>query len=240
MWVIVVLFAVAVVWSVFGEIDIVAVAPGQIIVSDRTKLIQPLEAGVVKVIRVKDGDHVTAGQVLIELDPTTTDADRRSVDEQWRAARTEVARASLLMEALRSGVRPDGSRLDRQAALLMESEWADMQARLSKLNAEVARREAEQITARQLLAKLQTTLPLAQQREDDIRKLAAQGFMSSHAGQDRTRERIELERDLQTQQARVSEANAALHESRSARLAWLAETTRTLADKREQASLRET
>ena len=33
-------------------------APGRIIVSDRTKLIQPLEASVVKKVLVKDGDRV--------------------------------------------------------------------------------------------------------------------------------------------------------------------------------------
>jgi hemolysin D len=57
-------------WSILGKVDIVAVAPGRIIVSDRTKVIQPLEASVVKAVLVKDGDRVKAGQVLVELDPT--------------------------------------------------------------------------------------------------------------------------------------------------------------------------
>jgi hemolysin D len=36
------LFVIAVLWAIFGKIDIVATAPGRIIVSDRTKVIQPL------------------------------------------------------------------------------------------------------------------------------------------------------------------------------------------------------
>lgn len=37
------LFLIALAWAILGKIDIVAVAPGRIIVSDRTKAIQPLE-----------------------------------------------------------------------------------------------------------------------------------------------------------------------------------------------------
>ena len=38
----------ALLWSYFGEVDIVAVAPGRIMVSERTKVIQPLEASIAK------------------------------------------------------------------------------------------------------------------------------------------------------------------------------------------------
>ena len=60
--------------------------------------------------------------------------------------------------------------------------------------------------------------------------------MSSHAGQDRTRERIEQERDLATQQARLVEAQAALRESENTRGAYVAETRRALSDRQAQAA----
>ena len=44
---------------------------------------------------------------------------------------------------------------------------------------------------REAIAKLEATLPLARQREADVKGLAEQGFMNQHAGQDRSRERIE-------------------------------------------------
>jgi hemolysin D len=61
--------------------------------------------------------------------------------------------------------------------------------------------------------------------------------MAGHAGQDRTRERIEVERDLATQQARLAEAQAALQESRKNRAAYLAETQRNLNDRLAKATL---
>jgi membrane fusion protein, hemolysin D len=66
-------FALALVWSI-GTVDIVAGAPGKIIPSGRTKTIQPFETGVVRAIHVRDGQSVSAGDVLIELDPTMSGA----------------------------------------------------------------------------------------------------------------------------------------------------------------------
>ena len=62
--------------------------------------------------------------------------------------------------------------------------------------------------------------------------------MSSHTGQDKTRERIEPERDLATQRARLQEAQAALRESERARTAFSAETRRTLSDREAQADFK--
>lgn len=238
LWAILSLFVIALLWAGFGQVDIVAVAPGRIVVSDGTKLIQPLEASVVTAIKVKDGDQVQAGQVLIELDATAPQADRTSLQEQREAARSEAARSRALLQALASGRAPQADQPADRAQL--QSEWADMSARQAQQAAEIARREAELQTVRAGLAKLEATLPLAQQREADFRALSEQGFVAGHAGQDRTRERIELERDLATQRARLQEAQAALHESQQDRQAYLAETRRTLNERLAQASLKHT
>ena len=81
-WGLMSLLLVALVWSYVGQVDVVSVAPGRIIVSDRTKIIQPLETSVVKAVLVKDGDRVQAGQVLVELDATMATADKVNVQEQ--------------------------------------------------------------------------------------------------------------------------------------------------------------
>src|SRR5439155_16774794 len=69
-------FLLALGWACLGTVDIVATAPGKIIPSGRTKIIQPFEIGVVRAIHVHDGDAVKAGAVLIELDPTIHAAER--------------------------------------------------------------------------------------------------------------------------------------------------------------------
>lgn len=237
-WVILALFTAALLWSIIGQVDIVAVAPGRIVVSERTKLVQPLEPAVVRAIHVRDGDKVQAGQLLIELDPTGASADSASVLAQREAAESEAQRSKALLQALDTGVAPrlPAASVDVQSQLA--AEWLDIAARRARLAAELQRREAELTTAREVLAKLQATLPLARQREADILSLSAQGFIAGHAAQDRSRERMELERDLTTQQARLAEAQAALVESRQTQAAYLAETRRNLGDRAAQAALR--
>ncbi|MBC7994809.1 MAG: HlyD family type I secretion periplasmic adaptor subunit [Rhizobacter sp.] len=240
-WVICVLFVIALAWAIFGQIDIVAVAQGRIVVSERTKTLQPLETSVVKRVLVKDGDAVQAGQVLVELDATNASADGASVQEQLSAMVSEERRTTALMAALKSNRAPalpkDSSARDSDQ---LQAEWQDITAKLAKLSAEQARREAEIATVRQTIAKLEATLPIAQQREADFKRLSDEGFIAGHAGQDRTRERIEQERDLATQRARLAEAQATLAESANTRSAYLAETQRALSDRQAQASSKRT
>jgi hemolysin D len=229
------LFLIALAWSVFGKIDIVAVAQGRVVVSERTKTIQPLEAGVVRRILVRDGDSVRAGQVLVELDATNAQADQANVGEQLKSAESEWQRSSALLDALQSGRTPS-AKAPNTAQL--QAEWQDITARLAKLDAEQTRRNAETATVREAIAKLDATLPLARQREADVKGLAEQGFMNQHAGQDRTRERIELERDLALQRARLAEAQAAHAESQQSKAAFVAETRRALRERQANAQLK--
>lgn len=240
-WALCGLFVVALAWSVFSKVDIVAVAPGRIVVGERTKVVQPLETSVVKRLHVRDGEAVRAGQLLIELDATAATADGTSVEEQWQAARSERHRAAALLRALATHTAPrwpDPAPSARDQAQL-DAEWADMSARLAKFDAEHARRAAELATVKAVIAKLDDTLPMARQREADYKNLVDQGFMAGHAGQDRLRERIELERDRATQQARMAEAQAAMSETASGRSAYLAEATRLLNERQAQAALKQ-
>src|SRR4029077_14644231 len=83
---IILLFCAALIWASIGTIDIVASAPGKIVPSGRTKTIQPFETGVVRSIQVQDGQAVKAGDVLIELDPTMTQAETSHLESDLIAA----------------------------------------------------------------------------------------------------------------------------------------------------------
>ncbi len=229
------LLLLALAWAVLGQIDIVAVASGRIVVDDNSKTLQPLEAGVVRRVLVKDGDQVHAGQLLVELDATHATADGASVQEQTTSVVSEQRRAKALIDALDSGrspmLRGPGVDATDQDAVRMNAEWTEINAKRARQSAELSRRQAEAVTLRESVKKLEATLPLARQREADFRTLAAQGFLSGHAGQDRTRERIEQESDLATQRARMHEAQAGVKEATQSNLAFLAETRRALGER---------
>ena len=249
-WVIVALFLIALIWAIVGQVDIVAAAPGRIVVSERTKVVQPLERSVIKRILVNDGDHVQMDQPLVELDPTGASADKTSVQETLKSAQAELLCTRILLDALArhtekapqlpTGDIPSNWDADdiRDAQAQLTAEWSDITAKLAKAQAEIAHRQSEIATVRELIAKLEVTLPIARQRETDFNALAEQGDISRHASQDRARERIEMERDLATQRARLQEAEAALRESENNRTAYLAETQRTLQQRQAEADLK--
>src|SRR5262249_50302425 len=101
-------FVIAVGWATFGFVDIIATAPGKILPTGKVKVVQPMDAGVVAAIHVRDGDHVTAGQVLLHIDRTITTAERNRIGHDLLRARLDVARLSALRAGLEAGTGPGG------------------------------------------------------------------------------------------------------------------------------------
>ena len=104
------LVLLAISWACIGRLDIVATATGRLVPSGQIKLIQPFKIGVVKKITVADGDHVAAGDVLIELDPTTGTADQDRIARDLMQAELDIARLrASLADAAAEFVPPAGA-----------------------------------------------------------------------------------------------------------------------------------
>jgi hemolysin D len=85
-------FAAALVWSFFGRLDVHAVAPGKIETVSRAKIIQPFEGGKIAAIDVANGQHVKAGDVLLEMDPAEASADANTARDARFENLAEIAR----------------------------------------------------------------------------------------------------------------------------------------------------
>ena len=88
-WLVTLLLIVALAWSYFGRIDIVAVANGKISTEGSTKIIQPAISGVVTNINVREGQRVKKGETLLALDKTTAEKDVATANQSLNAARVE-------------------------------------------------------------------------------------------------------------------------------------------------------
>ena len=88
-WLVALLLIVALAWSYFGRIDIVAVANGKISTEGSTKVIQPAISGVVTNINVHEGQRVKKGETLLALDKTTAEKDVATANQSLNAARVE-------------------------------------------------------------------------------------------------------------------------------------------------------
>jgi hemolysin D len=237
LWLIMAFTLIAVLWATFGRIDVVATAVGKIIPNDRTKVIQPMETAVVKAIHVRDGQEVSLGQVLIELDATTATADSERLRNEALTARLEALRVQALLAALASGTPPRLQALDGAdpARLLAEQsqasgQYQEYQAHQLQLHAEIARRRAELQATQEQVTKLEQTAPIARQRAQDYQKLVKENFISRHGYLEREQSRIEQEQDLASSRSKVAEIRAALAEAQQQQATLAAETRRQLLD----------
>lgn len=243
LWLIMAFALIALLWAIFGRIDVVATAVGKIIPNDRTKVIQPMETAVVKAIHVRDGQEVKPGQLLIELDATSAAADSDRLRNEALTAQLEALRAQALLSALEHGVPPKLKPLTGVEAgrLLAEQsqatgQYREYQARQLQLQAEITRRRAELQTTQEQVSKLEQTAPIARQRAQDYRKLMKEKFMSQHGYLEREQARIEQEQDLASSRSHVVEIRAQLVESQRQQATLEAETRRQLLDQLNLAS----
>ena len=168
---IILFFAIAVAWSVFGHVDIIATASGKIVPTGRSKTIQPLETGIVAAIHVRDGDSVSAGQVLIELDRTVTRAERRRVAQDLVLSELDVGRLGTLRDNFDQlgGIRdlvasPGASELNvarTRAAMLAQA--AEQVAKMAAINQQIEQKRAEVQSISATIAKIDASLPLVEE-----------------------------------------------------------------------------
>ena len=89
-------------WAAVAPISGAVVAHGQLVVGSNVKKVQHPTGGVVGDLRVKDGDHVKAGDVLLKLDETITRAALEGITKKLDELSARAAR----LEAERYGYRP--------------------------------------------------------------------------------------------------------------------------------------
>lgn len=92
----------ALAWSYFGHLDIIAEAKGKIQPVGRIKIIQPLETGKVQALKVASGQHVSAGDVLVQLENAEAVADETAMSDSVAAWRGEVARRKAAIDTARA------------------------------------------------------------------------------------------------------------------------------------------
>jgi hemolysin D len=233
---IIALFCAALLWSWWGTIDIVTSATGKVMPSGRTKIIQPFETGVVRAIRVQDGQSVREGDVLIELDPTVNAAERDRFQSDLLAEQLNVAR---LRAALAAGdgqtvdfVAPAGADpilVSTQRQLLL-NQVTEHRAKIAALARQLTQKEAEYATTGATIHKLQAMIPVIQQRVD-IRQTLMERELSSKITYFETLQLlVEQQEELSVQKSRQREAEAAVAAIRETGGQAVAEYRRSLSD----------
>jgi hemolysin D len=229
-------FSLALVWACFSTIDIVATAPGKIIPSGRSKVVQPFEIGVVRAIHVHDGESVKRGDVLIELDPTMNGAEREHLQSDLIATQLDVARLrAALADApdplaeFRPPAEADPALVTMQRQFLL-TQTTEERAKLAALDSQKTQKEAERATAAAAIGKIEALIPLLQQQVDMRRTLFEHETGSRLLYLQTVQQLVEQQQELNIQKSHYRESDAAVAAITDTRAQTAAEYRRALFD----------
>ena len=215
LWSIVAFFTIAVVWSVFGRVDVVAAAPGKTLPRERVKVVQAPEIGVVRAIHVANGARVRAGDVLIDLDPTLAAADQAQAVQQLAIAEIDLTRGEALLAFL-DGAAPtfehgavDPAIARRQQALI-DAQIAEYNAQRHTLEKQLEERAADIAVTESQTKKLRQMLPMVREQVAAQEKLTREGYGARLVLLEARERQIAMEQDLAIAQDEIVKANASL------------------------------
>ncbi|WP_373777488.1 HlyD family type I secretion periplasmic adaptor subunit [Glaesserella sp.] len=218
---------IAVVWAYLGKVDIVAVAPGKIMPSGRSKTIQPIETAMVKQVYVRNGQEVKKDQLLMELVAMGADADHSKSEEALNAAILSKYRQKALLNAMDNNVEPtfvqevlNQSELVlpveilQQEQALIRSQYTTWSAQKERLNASIKQREAEIKTTEIEVNKLRAMQKYEVERRNDFKSLYKTGGVSKHEYFVQENKLIELTNELHIQRSKLDELSASLNQAK--------------------------
>lgn len=207
-------------WAALATLDSAVPATGQLVVQSKRKTVSLLESGILRELRVVEGQRVAAGDVLLVLDDAQPRAVVAQASARVVAAEARVARLRAEMEDRDGPAFPDsfGSDIDPEmAAPLLAAEAALFAARRQAYEGAVAVQERriaqleQQIAAHQAQAAAhRTRLDLVQQELRGVNDLLARGFATRTRALEMQRMVAELEGEIGELDARSAEARQAI------------------------------
>ena len=200
-------------WAMLAPLSSAAHAPGLVAVESYRKTVQHLEGGIVKEIRVRDGQAVQKGQVLMTLEDTQPHAQLEVLRGQYfitlaREARLVAQRDGLekvtysreLLANEKDGRVRDAIRVQNQTFRVRraanEGEITLYEQQIGQLQARAAGLGSQRLSREQLVASYRSEL-------EDFRALARAGYA------ERQKVRV-LERNLAESEGELGELSANL------------------------------
>lgn len=213
-------------WAAIVPLDAGVHAGGTIAVAGNRQTVQHKDGGMVNAIHVREGQHVTAGQVLIELSAPELKASERALTSDYLTLLAQ--RARLLAE--RSGQRDFAppaefatlTQGDRDIAnQVMQLQRAEMHARSGSISAQqsVLGQRAGQLVQQQSgytqqRASLIEQQRLIQEELDGLRKIAEKGFASMNRVRELEREQAQLHGQQAAMEAEFARAGEGIGETK--------------------------
>ena len=214
LYVVATLIVLLIIWSALGKLDIIASAEGRLVPQTFVKIVQPVDAGVVQEILVKEGQRVQAGQVLMRMDPQLSQADATALQAELDNKHLQLRRvdAELASQVL-SSQKGDPSALFAQIQAQYRAHRQSYKDTLAQEQEVLHKSQHELASAKETLLKLQQSVPILAHQANSYAKLGSDGFFPALQVQDKQREYQERAQDLKAQDATVRSFGSAIEQS---------------------------
>jgi membrane fusion protein, hemolysin D len=191
---------------------------------------------VIRELYVTDGQHVHAGEVLIELDPTMDRAEQDRLHGDLLAAELEVTRLQAPLsnnpDPLSEFHPPEGAdpTLVANERQLLVDGAKTQDAKLAGLDHQAAEKAAERDTAKATIEKIDAEIPLQEQRVEVRKYLFDTGLGSKLLYLQEQQDLVTNQKEVDVQKSRMNEAEQALQALVEERAQAVSEYRQRLAD----------
>jgi adhesin transport system membrane fusion protein len=217
-WVAMGALGIFLIWASIAELDEVTRAPGSVIASSRTQIIQSQDGGVLQDLLVKEGDVVEADQILARLE--TTRAETSFLEARARAAGLGATAARLQAEIF--GGEPKFPNSTRDYPEFRRNQTDLFFKRQSAINEEIAALEAVLKLVRQELEMLTPLLKTGDVSRTEVLRLQRQ---EADTQSQITNRRNRYFQDAQAELNKVEEELAGIEQTLTQRKWQLENTT---------------
>lgn len=144
------LVAAAIAWAAITKVDEAASAGGEVVPTGRVQLVQHLEGGIVSDIFIEEGQLVSAGQLLLRMDPSAANAELSHLENRERSLvnQTKIVEEILSMQ----------SRL-LEKKFTSRARYLETQRELARTRGELAEVREELVRLQHRVARTEVTAP---------------------------------------------------------------------------------
>lgn len=142
-WLTLIVVVSLLVWAARAEVDEVTRGEGKVIPTRQVQIIQSLDGGIISEVKVRVGEMVQEGQVLLKIDPVRMVSSLRENRSQYLALLVKAARLQALADGKLFVPPPEAI---TEAPQIVEAEQALYQSRRSELESviSIARQQSNQ------------------------------------------------------------------------------------------------
>ncbi len=160
--------AAFIVWAYKGTLDVVSMADGEVVPSGRIKQVQHFEGGIIRQINVREGDLVSMGQALVELEQLRSGASLEELKMRTDALKVDIIRleaqlTSLDVISFPTDLQKSLPLLVNEAHDLFEARKRSHQSTINKLTTIIRQREQRIITIQAKLNNKLDRFPLLEE-----------------------------------------------------------------------------